>query len=62
MNGYPIDYCLRYVESHYGPDNSLVSKRGEGCGKPAADKFCQLQGYPESEYNTAMYVRMWGVS
>ena len=57
MHGYPIDYCLHYEESHYGPGNSLVSRRGDGCGKPAADKFCQMEGYPEAEYSTAMCVQ-----
>lgn len=60
VHGYPVDYCLHYETAHYGPDNALVSKRGEGCGKPAADKFCQMEGYPESEFSTAMYVKCWG--
>lgn len=54
--GYPIDYCLQYETSHYGPNNSLVSHRGDGCGEPVADKFCQILGYAGSEFNTGMYV------
>ncbi len=56
IKGLPVDYCLRYELVHYGPDNALVSKHGQGCGKPAADEFCARQGFKEgSEYFTAMY-------
>lgn len=53
-----MDYCLHYETTHYGPNNSLVSRRGDGCGDSAADKFCQMLGYEAAEYSTGMYVAL----
>lgn len=68
QDGYAIDYCCRYeVISNENSSSSspewnkgieTLNQReqlGYGCGKEAADRFCQSKGYEEADNYDVIY-------